>query len=142
MLGDVAWVLLDVGHDFVALNAGSHVPIGPKNHILDVFLKDRGLVAVGFSNDDVLVEGDGAVRVHCAYTKLGKVDHDRRLREGMRKPAPAFERQLDLANAVRRRGIEFTERARVKIAGGSFSMPILVMLHALDERTIIDSCIR
>src|SRR5271167_633497 len=114
MLGDVAWVLLDVGHDFASLNAGSHVPIGPEDHVLDVFLKDRRLVAVGLSNDDVLVEGDSAVRVHGAYTKLGKVDHDRRLREGMRKPAPAFERQLDLANAGGGRRIEFIERARVK----------------------------
>src|SRR5271163_2211820 len=141
MLGDVVRVLLDVWHDFVPLNAGSHLPVGPEDHVLDLFLKDRRLVAVGLSNDDVLVEGDSAVRVHGAYTKLGKVDHDRRLREGMRKPAPAFERQLDLANAGRGRGIEFMDGARVKVAGGRFPMSVLVMLHALDERTVIDGCI-
>jgi hypothetical protein len=61
MLGDVVRVLLDVWHDFVPLNAGSHLPIGTEDHVLNLFLKDRGLVAVGFSNDDVLVEGDGAL---------------------------------------------------------------------------------
>src|SRR5580698_10219395 len=59
----------------------------------------------------------------------------------MRKPAPAFERQLDLANADRRRRIEFIDRARVEIAAGSLPMSILVMLHAVDERTLIDGCI-
>jgi hypothetical protein len=50
--------------------------------------------------------------------------------EGMRNPAPPFERQLDLANANRRRRVEFIDRARVKVAGGSFPMSVLVMLHA------------
>src|SRR5580692_5818759 len=60
----------------------------------------------------------------------------------MRNPAPPFERQLDLANAGRRRRIEFIDRARVKVAGGSFPMSVLIMLYALDERTVIDGCIR
>src|ERR1700685_2788088 len=120
----------------------SHVPEGPEDHVLDLFLKERRLVAaVGFSNDDILVEGDGAIRVHRAYAKLGKIHNHGRLREGMRKPPPPFERQLDLANADRRRRIEFIDRARVKVAGGSFSMSVLVMLYARDERTFIDGCI-
>src|SRR5208282_305236 len=76
------------------------------------------------------------------YTKLGKIHNHGRLREGMRKPAPAFERQLDLANAGGGRGIQLIDRARVKVAGGRLSMSVLVMLHALDERTVIDGCIR
>src|SRR5580700_1441680 len=143
MLGNVVRIFQDVGHDFVSLNAGSHVPVGPENHVLDLFLKERRLVAaVGFSNDDVLVEGDGAIRVHRAYAKLGKIHNHGRLREGMRKPAPPFERQLDLANADRRRRIEFIDRARVKVAGGSFPMSVLVMLYTRDERTVIEGCIR
>src|ERR1700691_2778098 len=139
MLGDVVRILLDVGHDFVPLNAGSHLPVGPEDHVLDLFLKDRRLVAVGFSDDDILVEGDGAIWVHRAYTKLRKIHNHGRLREGMRKPAPAFKRQLDLANADCRRRIEFIDGARIKIAGGSFSVSVLVMLYARDERTVIDS---
>src|SRR5262249_55986863 len=96
VLGDVVRVLLNVPHDFGALNAGSHVPVRTEDNVLDRFLKNRRLVAVGLSNDYVLVEGDGAIRVHRAYTILGKVHHHRWLREGMRKPAPPFERQLDL----------------------------------------------
>src|SRR5271170_2818956 len=142
MLGDVVRVLQDMWHDLVPLNAGSHVPVGPEDHVLDLFLKDRRLVAVSFSNDDVLVEGDRAIWVHRAYTKLRKIHNHGWLLEGMRKPAPAFERQLDLANADRRRRIELINRARVKVAAGSFPMSILVMFHALDERTIIDVCIR
>ena len=142
MLGDVVRVLLDVWHDLVPLNAGSHVPVGAEDHVLDLFLKDRRLVAVGFSNDDVLVEGDGAIRVHRAYTILRKIHNHGRLWEGMRKPAPPFERQLDLANAGRRRRIEFIDRARVKVAGGSFPMSVLVMLHALDDRTAVNGCVR
>src|SRR5580658_10617354 len=143
MLGDVVRVLQDMGHDFVPLNAGSHIPVGPEDHVLDLFLKERRLVAsVSFSNDDVLVEGDGAIRVHHAHTKLRKIHNHGRLWEGMRKPAPPFERQLDLANAGRRRRVEFMDRARIKVAGGSFPMSVLVMLYARDERTIIDGCIR
>ncbi len=95
-------------------------------------------MAVGFSNDDVLVEGDGAIRVHRAHTILRKIYNHRRLWEGMRQPAPPFERQLDLANAGCRRRIKFIDRARVKVAGGSFSVSVLVMLHAIDDRTLID----
>jgi hypothetical protein len=62
MLGDVVRALLDVGDDFVPLNARSHVPIGAENNVLDLSLKNRRLVTVGFSNDDVLVEGNGAIR--------------------------------------------------------------------------------
>src|SRR5579864_1967130 len=131
MLGDVVRVLLDVRHDLVPLDAGSHLPVGPEDHVLDLFLKNRRLVAVGFSNDDVLVEGDGAIRVHRAYTILGKIHNQGRLWKGMRNPAPPFERQLDLANADRRRRIKFIDGARIKVAGGSFSMSVLVMLHAL-----------
>src|SRR3984885_4673596 len=142
MLGNVVRIFQDVGHDFVSLNAGSHVPVGPENHVLDLFLKERRLVAaLGFSNDDVLVEGDRAIRVYRAYAKLGKIHNHGRLREGMRKPAPPFERQLDLANADGRRRIEFIDRARIEVAGGSFSMSVLVMLYARDERTVIDGCI-
>src|SRR5579872_906745 len=142
MLGDVVWILLNVGDDFVALNAGSHIPVGPEDHVLDLFLKSRRLVAVGFSNDDVLVEGDGAIGVHGAHTILRKIHNYGRLWEGMRNPTPPFERQFDLANAGRRRRIEFSDRARVEVAGGSFPMSVLVMLDALDERTVIDGCIR
>jgi hypothetical protein len=46
-----------VWHDFVPLNAGSHLPVGPEDHVLDLFVKDRRLVAVGFSDDDILLEG-------------------------------------------------------------------------------------
>src|SRR5271170_3475365 len=60
----------------------------------------------------------------------------------MWKPAPPFERQLDLANAGRRRCIEFTDRAYVKVAGRSFAVSVLVMLHAIDQSTLIDGCIR
>src|SRR5580704_4765273 len=59
----------------------------------------------------------------------------------MWKPAPPFQRQLDLANADRRRRIEFVDRARVEIAAGSFAMSVLVVLHAVDESTLIDGCI-
>src|ERR1700688_2970897 len=142
MLGDVVRVLLDVWHDFVPLNAGSHLPVGPEDHVLDLFLKDRRLVAVSFSNDDVLVEGDGAIRVHHAYTKLRKIHNHRGLWEGMREPAPPFQRQLDLANADGWRRIEFVDRARVKVAGRRLPMSVLVMLYSLDERTVIDGCIR
>src|SRR5579864_1388876 len=113
MLGYVVRVLLNVWHDFVPLNAGSHFPVGPEDHVLDLFLKGRRLVAVGFSNDDVLVEGDGAIRVHRSYTILRKIHNHGRLWEGMRKPAPPFERQLDLANASRRRRIKFIDGARI-----------------------------
>src|SRR5580692_8547891 len=136
MLGDVVRVLLDMWHDFVSLNAGSHLPVGPEDHVLDLFLKDRRLVAVGFSDDDVLVEGDGAIRIHRAHTILRKIHNHGRLWKGMRKPAPAFEGQLDLANADRRRRIEFIDGARVKVAGGSFSVSVLIMLHALDESSV------
>ena len=131
-----------MGHDFVPLNAGSHIPVGPEDDVLDLFFKDRRLVAVGFSNDDVLVEGDGAIRVHRAYSKLRKIHNHGRLWEGMRKPAPPFERQLDLANAGRRRRIEFIDRARVKVASWSFPMSVLVVLHAINDRTLINGCIR
>src|SRR5580658_10521788 len=142
ILGDVVRILLDVGHDFAPLNAGSHVPVGAEDHVLDLFLKDWRLVAIGFSNDDVLVEGDGTIRVHRACTKLRKIYNHGGLREGMWKPAPALERQLDLTNAGVWRRIQLIDRARVKVAGGRLSMSVLVMLHAIDERTLIDGCIR
>src|SRR5215831_12663773 len=136
MLGNVVRVLLDVRHDFIALNAGSHLPVGAEDNVLNVFLKYRRLVAVGLSNDYVFVEGDGAIRVHRACTILGEVHHYGRLREGMRKPAPPFKSQLDLANADRRRRIDFIDRTRVKAAGGTFPMSVLVMLNALDQRSL------
>src|SRR5579863_2234109 len=142
MLGDVVRVLLDVRHDFVPLNAGSHVPVGPEDNVLDLLLKDRRLVAVRFSNDYILIERDGAIRIHGAYAILRKIYNHGRLWERMRNPAPPFERQLDLANTGRWWRIEFIDGARVKVAGGSFSMPVLIMFHALDERAIVDARIR
>jgi len=46
----------------------------------------------------------------------------------MRKPAPPFKRQLDLANADRRRRIEFIDGARVKVATIDFVRKILTMV--------------
>src|ERR1700735_4739196 len=103
MFGDIVRVLLDMWHDFVPLNAGSHIPVRTEHDILDLFLKERRPMAVSFSDDDVLIEGNGAIRVHRAYTKLRKIYNHGGLWKGMRKPAPPFERQLDLANADPRR---------------------------------------
>src|SRR5262249_54571990 len=121
-----------------ALDAGSHVPIRTEHNVLNLFLKNRRLVTISLSDDYVLVERNRAVGVHRACAILGKVYHDGRLREGMRNPAPSLECQLDLSNSRCWRRVKFVDRARVEVAGGSFAMPVLVMLYAVDDRTFID----
>jgi hypothetical protein len=97
--GDVVGILEEMGNGFIALNAGSDFPIGTEDDVLNFFFEDGRSVAVGFPNDDIFVEGDGAIGIHGAQAKLGKIHNDRRLREGMGNPAPALEGEANLADA-------------------------------------------
>ncbi len=57
---------------------------------------------------------------------------------GRRQPAPAFERQLDLAHALVQRTLELLDRLRPQHAVGQESLPGLEALHGLDELGGVD----
>ncbi len=90
VLGDVIGIFLNMWHDFAALNAGRDFPVRPEDDVLNLFLKNRRFVAIGFSDDDVLIERDRAIRIHGPQPILGQIHDHGRLREGVRKPAPPF----------------------------------------------------
>src|SRR5262249_1154476 len=105
-------------------------------------LEDRRFVAVRLSNDDVLIEQDGSVGVHRSQAILRKIHNHRTLRKGVRKPAPALQGQLNLANAGGAGRVELLDGSRVKLAAWTLPMPALVVLHTLDERALVNCRMR
>ena len=137
ILCEVGRVLLDLWHEFIALDFQRHVPGRTEENRQDLAFKQRRRVVICTANDDIHREGDVVLFVDNVEAELGNVHDDGWAPRGRRKPPPAFKRQFELNDTSRDRGIEFAKRRRIEHAGGVKAVSLLETLDRLGDFRVV-----
>ena len=121
---NIGRVPLDVADQLVALDAERHVPVRAEDDRIHFRRQKRSPELAGPSDHDLHFELGIVPGTKGAQPEFRQVQHNRRTRGIVRKPPPALQGQLQLANAEVERRVQLRERRlcrcarRVRVRGG------------------------